>query len=810
MAKWNTEFYQNEIEYSDGYIENELLIMAREYDSYDEIISKDSRWPIVYHLSHLRHNILNWYPFEKNGTLLEVGSGCGALTGLFCEKVDKVISVELTRRRALINYERNKKYNNLEIMVGNLNNMVFADRFDYIILNGVFEYAINFTKTENPYLDFLNTLKGLLKPNGIILIAIENRLGLKYFAGAKEDHTGKFFSGLNEYEGIDYVRTFSKIELEELAKKAGFIEVDFYYPHPDYKFPITIHTDKSLDLIEYGDNYATYDAERFVFFDEHLINKTLIKEGIASHFANSFLVEMRLQVKVNKEKVIYAKMSNDRDEKYRILTKVMEIDGQIEVRKYALSEKAKEHLKNMVIAYKKGNAHGGFKYIPIKEKKDYVVFPFLKAKTMNDLLLENLNSGNILSFKNILIKFYNKMAENTVLTSEYHNSLFEEVFGTKKMGKPLLCCKFSNIDLLFENVFIICDKYFVIDYEWTFPFMVPIEYILWRSLGIFYWKNKNIKDKFSLDELFDIVNIKKEYISVFQKWDINFSSKHVNYNTMAAFEKKHYIPSLDIMLDISKEDYEFVSCLYIDSGKGYTEEQKVISKAELRGKSFKVKFYIHKQQIQKLRWDPLEGKFCRCKIDSIKSDGKNVEIGISNAWRNIDGKDEFLTVDPIYELKGDFIDASFVQIEGEIELLNSYQFQASLTDFILEKENQLSSHKSDLTKLKKELKVKHAELYKVQSEHHELIVVLNKAVAKRDDQIIALNQAVAERDDRIILLKQKMSELDHQLTSTEAAFNEVSHLSAQRAEIIDKLNNDLERIKSMWIVRIAKFLRVKN
>ena len=35
-----------------------------------------------------------------------------------------------------------------------------------------------------------------LKKGGRIVIAIENRLGLKYFAGCAEDHLGTYFSGI--------------------------------------------------------------------------------------------------------------------------------------------------------------------------------------------------------------------------------------------------------------------------------------------------------------------------------------------------------------------------------------------------------------------------------------------------------------------------------------------------------------------------------------------------------------------------------------------------------------------------------------
>lgn len=52
------------------------------------------------------------------------------------------------------------------------------------------EYQNNFTESENPFKDFLAKIRNLLNPNGKLLIAIENKMGLKYWCGAPEDHSG--------------------------------------------------------------------------------------------------------------------------------------------------------------------------------------------------------------------------------------------------------------------------------------------------------------------------------------------------------------------------------------------------------------------------------------------------------------------------------------------------------------------------------------------------------------------------------------------------------------------------------------------
>ena len=290
-AKINLDFYTGTDYYSDGDIEDELLEIVKNHDDYSEILAKDNRWPILYHLSPIRQNIINWYPFKENATCLEIGGGCGAITGALCDSLNEVKVVELSKRRATINYERHKNYDNLEIIIANLNDIKFNQKFDYITLNGVLEYAGSFTKTEQPYQDFLKQVKKYLKPDGKLIIAIENRYGLKYFAGSKEDHTAKVFDGITGYVNNDTVRTFGKKELEELLQESGYPIQEFYYPHPDYKMPLEIYSSSwlpsSASLLSPAPNF---DYEKYELFDETKAFQGIIDNGKYEFFANSFLV----------------------------------------------------------------------------------------------------------------------------------------------------------------------------------------------------------------------------------------------------------------------------------------------------------------------------------------------------------------------------------------------------------------------------------------------------------------------------------------------------------------------------------------
>ena len=288
-------YYPGQDLYSDGPIEDLILkiVMENDEDDFNKIIYESHNWPVLYHLSHMRQNIVDVLPITKSDSVLEIGSGCGAITGALADKAKKVDCVELSKKRSTINAHRNKKYNNICIKVGNFEDIEknLEEKYDYITLIGVLEYGAAYINSSEPYSDFLKMVKNHLNKNGKIVIAIENKLGLKYFAGCKEDHTGRCFEGIEGYPTTNGVCTFGRTELEKLIKDCGYSETTFYYPYPDYKLPKVIYSDDYLPQIgELNDNVCNYDGKRMILFDDAKVFDSIIKENLFPYFSNSFLV----------------------------------------------------------------------------------------------------------------------------------------------------------------------------------------------------------------------------------------------------------------------------------------------------------------------------------------------------------------------------------------------------------------------------------------------------------------------------------------------------------------------------------------
>ena len=691
MANLNLKYYENDDKYSEGDIENDILEMVRNNVQLDGLPPEKVDYSVLYHLSKRRENILNWYPFSKEETVLEVGAGCGAITGLLCGKLKKVTAVELSKRRSEINYARNKNYDNLNIFVGNLNDMNFEERFDYIVLNGVLEYAICFTAGDNPYEDFLLKMSKFLKKDGKLIIAIENRLGLKYFSGSAEDHTSQYFLGLNQYENCNAVRTFSKSEMKALLKAVDFGDFEFYYPYPDYKFPVEIFTDDTLVRNEYGKKYLNFDITKLGLFQEQKVAYSLVQEGVMSVFANSFLVIARQGNSNGKSRMLYSKMNNDRIDKFRIITTIEERNGEKRVIKKALCEDAKAHILSI---FKNSNMQTGEKggYLKGKIENDEVVFPYLEYSSLNQEVLTCIREKKILKIIKIIQEVYDGYLSEAHLSDAFINSDFQKVFGKETIDRGLPCKKNLNIDLICDNIYRAGSDLIAIDCEWCFEFEIPTQFVIWRTINELYSKYKELELLKSINDMFLEFGIDQRLTYTFWSWAVYFDKEYVKANHLEKYSKDIEKINIKEWIEYREKDKFIEVNLYYDMGEGYLEKNKISHKIELADGRFSISYDLsHIDGLKKLRFDPIEGACCACMLnqDNYKFIPMNAAITNHNF-------DVFLTTDPMYEIEISDGPIKLLEIQGELKKLNQEEISKYHQNILIEQQIIYEDQISDL------------------------------------------------------------------------------------------------------------------
>jgi SAM-dependent methyltransferase len=290
------------ISYSDGSdIENKVFDIVKSVKDKsvlsDELTSHIHDWPTEYHFSKSRHCILRPLPFKRDDSILELGCGCGAITRYLGEIGADVDSVEGTYSRARVAGERCADLSNVTIYVDNLLKFESDKQYDWVLFIGVLEYAPLFSEAEDAVQHYLNEAKKHLKPSGKLVVAIENKLGLKYLNGCGEDHVSEPYFGVeNRYPNKGPV-TFGKEELSLVLNNVGFHRLEYFYPFPDYKLPnVVIHesafTHKMFAVSEVlrGLHSRDYNGRLYRAFDESFVWPELEKNHLIEALSNSFLV----------------------------------------------------------------------------------------------------------------------------------------------------------------------------------------------------------------------------------------------------------------------------------------------------------------------------------------------------------------------------------------------------------------------------------------------------------------------------------------------------------------------------------------
>lgn len=254
-------------------------------------------------------------PPPRDARVLDVGAGWGQAT-LPLAREHAVVAVEPTAERldfiaAVAAQER--LTGRIHFIEADFLAVQFEPEFDYVTCIGVLEWVPQF-RAGDPrelQLDFLRRLRAALRAGGQCIVAIENRLGLKYLLGAADDHTGRVGISMHERTVAEELHraatgeplrvfTHAWTEYEVLFAEAGFARCEAFAAFPDYKLPARIvpladvaavnrlAASGALPPEHDGTNGAALPQQSEI--DEHF--RRLGEQGIAHLFAPSYFFRL--------------------------------------------------------------------------------------------------------------------------------------------------------------------------------------------------------------------------------------------------------------------------------------------------------------------------------------------------------------------------------------------------------------------------------------------------------------------------------------------------------------------------------------
>ncbi|HEY8175053.1 MAG TPA: methyltransferase domain-containing protein [Gemmatimonadaceae bacterium] len=232
----------------------------------------------------------SWVPLlglDHDAVALDIGSGYGAITHALSQQAKEVYSVEAIPERVDFTRVRlaQEGISNVQLVQGSALELPLMDgSFDLIVVNGVLEWLGEWDTERNPreiQLTFLRQLNRMLKPGGVVVIGIENRIGLAALLG-EIDHSGVPYTSLMpRWLASLYLRhdrrqhhrtvlnskrqyrtyTYSEFGYRRLLADSGF-SAAFYWANPGYNLPYEVvpihesfprrHLEASLDRAPSG------------------------------------------------------------------------------------------------------------------------------------------------------------------------------------------------------------------------------------------------------------------------------------------------------------------------------------------------------------------------------------------------------------------------------------------------------------------------------------------------------------------------------------------------------------------------------
>lgn len=489
-------------------IDDEIQMLLREHGgNVQDILAKNTRLDFLYALSPQRELLLEWYDFSPEAELLQVGADYGAMTGLFRTSVQEVTvldsdgnALNTVRLRypgaANIHYEQKALISFAEEAVKS------GKTYDYIVFAGTLQA---------PHEENIRAAKSLLKPDGVLIVSVANALGMKYFAGSREEENA--------------------LTKKALIKILGS-SARFYYPMPDYRIPVSIYSDSYLpkkgDLTQVT---PAYDYPPYHMMDMGQKFDTVCEDGLFDVYANSYLVFWGQNQMPDDH--IFIKYNKTRREVFQIKTCICEHDGQRYVEKGALSLDGSAHISSFKEKYESLSSQHHYLKAARPEfptDRNSVFFPYLMGQTWAERLGEGISDGQppLTAVKDAIEQIYD-------IDPKYRSAFerteeFDEVFGKELTEEEYTLisedssCRVSNIDALFENMILTDSGIFCLDYEWVFLFPVPERFVKYRILYYFYERYSSVMKEMTLGQFLEEFGITPDLEGIYRKMEHSFQS----------------------------------------------------------------------------------------------------------------------------------------------------------------------------------------------------------------------------------------------------------------------------------------------
>ncbi|MBW6410264.1 hypothetical protein [Clostridium weizhouense] len=414
--------------------------------------------------------------------------------------------------------------------------------------------------------------------------------------------------------------------------------------------------------------------------------------------------------------IIYSKYSNERSDQFKIRTDILkDSTGTKFVQKRALTDEAQKHINNIYVYYNLlFNQYKGSDISINKCSKleNCLEFEYIYGKTLAEELDELLYNKQYIKILEKIQEYASKICygieqKNFKLTDE-----FIRVFGRVNLPPSLKAADLNNIDLIFNNI-IVGKKWNIIDYEWTFKFPIPINYIIYRAIRIYIEESEKRTELINIG-LYKLLGITDDEIIQYNNMEINFE-KYVldNFYPLNKLYGQTTLANIDVpkVLEQQKINYfKNIIQIFYDYGEGFNEKNSFKIYPELNeNEDYVVKIDVN-PNIKQLRVDPANSesiviidKILGYTTEEYSIDYYTNGIKLNNKSILFDNDDPqilLLNIKP---------ETNKIELMFKVQII-SKEVVSELNQFIEIKENEIKGKENEIKDKENEIKDKENEI----------------------------------------------------------------------------------------------------
>lgn len=423
-------------------------------------------------------------------SVLDYGAGWGNIVKFMSNYVAQAAAIDMTYESLYFAKRTCPNQNITFFHGGDGKYLPFCDStFDLVVINGVLEWIPDYVLEGDPFsvqLSFLKEIRRVLKPEGQILVAIENRIWLGYFLGVKEDHSGIKYASLlprkianmfsqkkNKKPFRTY--TYTRSGYKNIFNLAGFHNVEFNIPYPDYRNISQLFPGKSLTPLKtIGENITGV---------KRLKTKFITHPWIRKYFCHSFLI-----ISSSKDKSFLENILKNKNEKISDVEIIQNqshkgtifVSTKVYVYKIPTSKSASENISYEVDAVSSLKEDKVLKcFLPDLEKlviKDMNILISKKEQTISKFVTKDVDiffkhkDSKAVEISLSKLKIFNKV--KTLLCYNNKSFLYDKFINF--LGDSMVKCSFAHGDFHSKNMLVTKKGIKIIDWEY-YKEVEPIE-----------------------------------------------------------------------------------------------------------------------------------------------------------------------------------------------------------------------------------------------------------------------------------------------------------------------------------------------